>query len=236
MSDRTQDWADFWEQPHSIYVNERHLDAHYRDIAEGIVALLPKPDARVLDHGCGEATHADHVAAAAASLLLCEAAASVRERLKARFADNPRIIVLSPDELEQRPAASLDLIIANSVVQYLSAAELDRLLTTWRRLLTPGGALIVADVIPPDVGPLSDTLALLRYAAKRGFLLAAMLGVIRTMFSSYRKVRATLGIACYSEAEFSARLSAHGYAAERLPFNLEHNPARMTFRARRREP
>jgi hypothetical protein len=28
------------------------------------------------------------------------------------------------------------------------------------------------------------------------------------------------------------RLAAAGYTAERLPRNMEHNPARMTFRAR----
>ena len=28
------------------------------------------------------------------------------------------------------------------------------------------------------------------------------------------------------------KLVAAGFAAERLPHNLEHNPARMTFRAR----
>jgi hypothetical protein len=45
-------------------------------------------------------------------------------------------------------------------------------------------------------------------------------------------MRARLGITCYTEAEFLAILAAHGYSAERLPFNLEHNPARMSFRAR----
>jgi len=35
------DWASFWDQPHSIYVNQRHCDVHYRDIAQGIIALLP---------------------------------------------------------------------------------------------------------------------------------------------------------------------------------------------------
>jgi hypothetical protein len=55
----------------------------------------------------------------------------------------------------------------------------------------------------------------------------------RTVFSGYRRLRAGLGISCYGEAEFMAKLTAAGFAAGRLPFNLEHNPARMTFRARR---
>ena len=232
MSDGVRDWTEFWDQPHSIYVNARHFDVHYRDIAQGIIALLPGPNARVLDYGCGEATHADLVAAAAAELTLCEAAPSVRAKLSRRFAGIRNIKVLAPDQVERLPDASIDLLVANSLVQYLTPAELDRLLAVWRRLLAPGGALIVADVIRPGVGVVTDTFALLRYAARNGFLVAAIIGIARTVFSGYRRLRAELGISCYGEAEFMAKLTAAGFAAERLPFNLEHNRARMTFRAR----
>jgi len=226
------DWRSFWDGEHSIYVNARHKDVHYRDIADGIVGFVPSPQARVLDFGCGEAVHADRVAAAAGEVLLCEAAASVRATMAARFAGNPRIKICAPEELESRPSGSLDLIVANSVVQYLSAAELERLLALWRRLLAPGGTLIVADIIPPDVGALSDVVALLRYAMQHGFLLAALAGLARTAVSPYRKLRSQLGIAQYTEADFMQRLRAAGYTAERLTHNLEHNPARMSFRAR----
>jgi SAM-dependent methyltransferase len=228
-------WREFWDQPHSIYVNDRHKDVHYRDIAEGIAAFVPGPGARVLDHGSGDAIHADIVAAAARSLILCESAASVRAAMAARFAAIPKITVLPPEEVERLPNRSLDLIVANSLVQYLKADELDRVLALWRRLLAPGGTLIVADVIPPDVGPLSDAVALLRYATAHGFLFAALAGLARTALSPYRRLRAALGIAHYGEAEFLAKLRTAGFAAERLHRNLEHNPARMTFRARAAE-
>ncbi len=100
MSNTVRDWVTFWDQPHSIYVNARHFDVHYRDIAEGIVALLPGPDARVLDFGCGEALHAGHVAAHCRQLLLCESAARVRMNLEQRFAANANIQVLSPEEMD----------------------------------------------------------------------------------------------------------------------------------------
>jgi hypothetical protein len=50
--------------------------------------------------------------------------------------------------------------------------------------------------------------------------------------SPYRKLRSQLGISQYTEAEFMQRLKAAGFTAERLTKNMEHNPARMTFRAR----
>jgi SAM-dependent methyltransferase len=224
-------WREFWDSAHSIYVSERHKDVHYRDVAEQLAAFVPGPDARVLDHGSGEAIHADLVAARSREVLLCDAAASVRASVAARFAGDPKIKAIAPEDVDRLPNASLDLVFANSLVQYLTAVELDRILALWRRLLAPGGVLIVADVIPPHVGAVSDGLALLRYAAAHGFLGAAVLGLARTALSRYRQLRSELGIARYSEAEFLAKLRAAGFSAERLAKNVEHNPARMTFRA-----
>jgi SAM-dependent methyltransferase len=224
-------WREFWDSAHSIYVSERHKDVHYRDVAEQLAAFVPGPDARVLDHGSGEAIHADLVAARSRKVLLCDAAVSVRASVAARFAGDPKIKAIAPEDVDRLPNASLDLVFANSLVQYLTAAELDRILALWRRLLAPGGVLIVADVIPPHVGAVSDGLALLRYAAAHGFLGAAVLGLARTALSRYRQLRSELGIARYSEAEFLAKLRAAGFSAERLAKNVEHNPARMTFRA-----
>jgi SAM-dependent methyltransferase len=226
------DWRSFWDSAHSIYVNARHKDVHYREIADQIAAFVPGREARVLDFGCGEAIHADRVAAVAGEVLLCESAASVRATMGTRFAANPRIKVISPEQLDTMPDESLDLVVANSVAQYLTPAELDRLLGLWRRLLAPGGVLIVADIIPPDVGAVSDVAALLRYAARNGFLIAALAGLARTAVSPYRKLRSQLGITQYTQAQFVQKLKAAGYSAERLARNMEHNPARMTFRAR----
>lgn len=232
MNNPVRNWADYWTQPNSIYVNALHRDVHYRDIADGMIALLPGPNTRVLDYGSGEATDAARVAASAAELVLCEASPWVRDRLLERFGGNSKIKVLAPEELERLPAASFDFIIANSVVQYVAKTDLGQLLADWRRLLNPNGVLVVADVIPPHVGALSDTLALLRYAASNGFLLAALAGLSRTALSPYRKLRAQ--ITTYDEAEFLAKLDGAGFSAERLGINLEHSPARMTFRARPR--
>ena len=228
------DWRSFWDSEHSIYVNARHKDVHYREIADQIAAFVPGPAARVLDYGSGDAIHADRVAAVAAEVTLCDAAPSVRASMASRFASNPHIKVISPEEVAALPDGRLDLIVTNSVAQYLTEDELTRLLAMFRRLLVPGGTLIFADVIPPDVGALSDVSALLRYAAKHGFLTAALVGLAKTTVSPYRKIRSTLGIAQYTEAQFMRKLTGAGFAAERLARNMEHNPARMTFRGRPR--
>jgi SAM-dependent methyltransferase len=228
------DWRSFWDSEHSIYVNVRHKDVHYREIADQIAAFVPGPTTRVLDYGSGDAIHADRVAAVAAEVTLCDAAPSVRAAMASRFAGNQRIKVIAPEEVTALPDQRFDLIVTNSVAQYLTEQELTNLLAMFRRLLSPDGTLIFADVIPPDVGTVSDVLALLRYAAKHGFLIAALAGLAKTTVSPYRKIRNTLGIAQYTEARFMRKLTDAGFSAERLARNMEHNPARMTFRARPR--
>ena len=228
------DWLAFWDKPHAIYVNARHKDVHYRLIAQEIAALLPSRNARVLDYGCGEALHADLIAAACSELLLCDGAPSVRAGLAARFAANAKIRVLAPDDIERPPQGALDFIVLHSVAQYLSAEQLRALLATFRSLVAPGGVLLLSDIIAPEFSAAADVAALLRFAARHGFLLAALGGVVRTLFSDYRRLRARYGLAHYSEADMLQMLSAAGFSAERAGKNLGHNQARMAFFARPR--
>jgi ubiquinone/menaquinone biosynthesis C-methylase UbiE len=227
----TRDWVSFWDTGHPIYVSARHFDLHYRTTADDIIALIPSPGARVLDHGCGEALHADKVAAHCTALLLCEAAPNVRARVAERFKHEPKIRALSPEEVDSLPASSLDLVVANSLLQYLKRDELDTILATWHRILKPGGRLVVADIIGPRQSAPKDALALLAFAAKNGFLIAALLGLARTVFSDYGRIRAQCGFAQYSEEEMLGILQHAGFRARRLARNFGHNQQRMAFEA-----
>ena len=224
-----RDWLSFWNAPNRIYVNARHRDVHYRDIALAIRALVPRPGAAVLDYGCGEATAADKVAEVAGRVLLSDGAPAVRDKIAARFADNARIAVLSPQEVAALGPGGIDLIVLNSVAQYLKRAELDALLAMFRRLLAPGGVLVVGDVIPPTTSAVTEIVALLRLAWRNRFIVPAVAGLVRTLFSDYRRLRAQLGLSTYTEAEMMAVLQAAGYRAQRRLPNIEHNQQRMTF-------
>jgi SAM-dependent methyltransferase len=225
-------WRDYWNQDTPIYVSERHKVLHYWLIANDIVGLIPFPDAAVLDYGCGEALSANRVAAKCARLYLCDAAPLVRERLEQRFKNELRITILAPDEMERVPDRSLDLVVVNSLLQYLSLDELRGLLETWRTKLKPEGKLVLADVIPPEVSPIADARALLTFAWSGGFLKSALFGLARTAVSEYRKIRDELGLSQYGEAEMIELLRDTGFSAERRRPNLGHNQARMTFVAR----
>src|SRR5919199_4823365 len=137
MSGFVTSWREFWNGAHRIYVSGRHKDVHYARIAADIRRLVPQAGAVVLDHGCGEALHAERVAEVCGRLLLCDAAPSVRETLRARYGGRADIHVLSPEDAAALPDRSVDLVVANSLVQYLSADQLRAPLGLWRRLLQP---------------------------------------------------------------------------------------------------
>src|SRR4051812_4638990 len=225
-------WRDYWNQDTPIYSGERHKLLHYRLVANDIIGLIPSREAALLDYGCGEALFADRVAAHCGHLLLCDGASLVRERLGERFGAHPRITILSPEDLAGMPDATLDLIVVNSLLQYLSLEDLRALLVTWRGKLKPDGRLILADVIPHDVSPLTDARALLSLAWKGGFLKSALLGLARTAFSEYRKIREEVGLSQYEEDEMAELLREAGFGTKRMSRNMGHNQARMTFEAR----
>jgi SAM-dependent methyltransferase len=228
------DWISFYDFKHSvIYVNERHRDVHYRTIAEDIRGYVAPHSANVLDYGCGEATSADLVATAASHLTLVEAAPNVRAALTARYAGNPKISVLTPDEAAAKPAGSFDLIVMHSVAQYLTAAELDRLLGVFHRLVKPEGLVIIGDIVPPKLAAPAAALSLLQFGAEKGFFWAAVGGLIRIFLSDYFKLKKSHGLAHYTQEEMLKHLKAAGYSAKRAERNIGHNQWRMTFLAKK---
>lgn len=225
-------WRDFFDGEHSIYVSDRHKLLHARIIARGMIAAIPHANAVVLDHGCGEALHGDAVAAACGTLYLCESAPALRAQLSARFASRTHVSIVAPETIEIGiPDDSLDLVTFISVSQYLKREELDAALHVWFEKLKPGGKLVIGDVIPPDVGMVTDTKALLSFAFSGGFLIAAIAGLVKTAFSDYRKLRENLGLSMYSAVQMEAVLDKAGFVGIRQIENIGHNAARMTFEA-----
>jgi ubiquinone/menaquinone biosynthesis C-methylase UbiE len=226
------DWIDYYDSTHTIYASKLHRDLHFQVIARDIIGYIPAKDAVVLDYSCGEALSAAKVADACAMLILAEPAPGVRGRLIARFAPIPKIRVRSLDELRAMPAQSIDLVVMNSVAQYMTPMELDSALAAVHRLLKSSGRLVLGDILRPEIGLPTDVYALLRFAAKNGFLRDALTGLLSTLLSDYRQLRSRLGLQRYRETDMIGRLEASGFSASRAPQNIGHNPGRMTFVAR----
>ena len=228
-----KDWVAYYDSDHSIYVNGRHRDVHYARLADAIVSYVSSRTAAVLDYGCGEALHADRIAAAAGRLTLAEAGPAVRGRLIERFKGNPKITVISTARAASMPPQLFDLVILHSVSQYLTPEEFDQKAALFHSLLQPGGLLLVGDVVPPDASAVADAWALLRFGWRDGFFVAAGLGLVRTLFSDYWQLRTKVGLTRYSEQQMVGRLAAAGFRVTRAKNNLGHLTSRMTFLARK---
>src|SRR6188768_2972465 len=225
------DWIDYYDSTHTIYASRLHRDLHFQIIARDIISYISSPNAVVLDYACGEALSAAKVADACAKLYLAEPAPGVRGRLIARFAPNTRIRVRSLDDLRKMDEA-VDLVMMNSVAQYMTPEELDSAFAVVRRLLKPSGRLVLGDILRPDVGMARDVLALLKFARTHGFLKDALYGLASTALSDYRQLRTRVGLQRYGENEMIEKLARAGFSASRAQQNIGHNPWRMTFVAR----
>src|SRR6266702_6222024 len=117
------DWIDYYDSTHTIYVSKRHRDLHFQVIARDIIGYISSTDAVVLDYACGEALSAARVAEACGKLYLAEPAPGVRGRLIARFAPNTKIRVRSLEDVRKMEESSIDLTIMNSVAQYMTPDE-----------------------------------------------------------------------------------------------------------------
>jgi ubiquinone/menaquinone biosynthesis C-methylase UbiE len=226
------EWIDYYDSTHTIYASKLHRELHFKLIARDIIGYISSPDAVVLDYACGEALSAADVADACGKLYLAEPAPGVRGRLIARFAPNTKIRVRSLDDVRQMPEKSVDLVVMNSVAQYMTSEELDSAFAIIRRLLKSSGRLVLGDILRPEVGMIRDVLALLKFAASRGFLKDAFYGLASTALSDYRQLRTRVGLQRYSENKMVEKLAVAGFTASRAHANIGHNPWRMTFVAR----
>jgi|SRR5580658_4740712 SAM-dependent methyltransferase len=227
-------WLDFWNAPNAIYVSRRHQEAHYAKVLGGIRGFVPAGGAAVvLDWGCGDALAADDLAQTCRTLLLYDRADSTRSRLLATYADRPKIRVLDDAELDAVAPASVDLIVVNSVVQYLDRRQFGEALRLFHRLLKRDGTLLLGDIIAPDTPLVGHVTTFLRFAWQNGFFVAAIAGLARNFVSPYRQLRRDAGYACYTDMQMLGLLDDNGFVGARLASNIAVSQLRFTCLVRK---
>jgi SAM-dependent methyltransferase len=228
-------WLDFWNAPNAIYASPRHRQVHSAKVLAGVSRFVPAGGgAVVLDWGCGDALTANELAQSCRMLLLFEPAETTRRRLLASYAGRPKIEVLDEAKLETLAPASIDLIVVNSVVQYLSRQQFVDALQHCHRLLKGDGALLLGDIIEPDTPLLHHVVTFLRSARQNGYFFAGIWSLARNSSSPYRQLRRDAGYACYASVQMSALLDDSGFVGERLPSNVAISQLRCSYLARKK--
>jgi SAM-dependent methyltransferase len=215
------DWVAYWDglaEGHLLFREE--ADTYVARLAEAI----PLDGMRVLDFGCGYGFVAEGLAPRVGSLWLWDAAPSMREHARRRLSGASHVHVI--DEVAEAPDGGFDLILVNSVIQYMTEAEfLDRL-RDWRGRLAPGGRVVVSDLIPPRHSTLADLFALAAFSVRRGYAIRAARCILaeRRRYAAMTRARP---LYCVGEADLRRLAAMARLDVEVLPRNLSHFPRRL---------
>src|SRR5579862_8202323 len=109
----TMSLRETWAGDPASSIGRDHRALYFAEIGKELAALVPSPDALVLDYRCGDAFTADFIATKCARLYLYETASKVEAALRKRYAGSKSIIVLNESLLRALPDASLDVIVCN---------------------------------------------------------------------------------------------------------------------------
>jgi ubiquinone/menaquinone biosynthesis C-methylase UbiE len=222
-------WRNFFIADRASRASDRYPAIYYEDIAKAIAAQIPAPGAVVLDYACGAAPAASLIAEHCSTVYLYDPTPKMQTILRQRYAANPKVKILNEAQVRALPDGALDMVLFNGLFQYLTLAQCTDAVDFAAAKLRLGGRLVVADVIPPHADPLSDSWALVEYAYRGGFLLAALRGAL----SRSRPLRRRIALTTFTIPDMQRLLATHGFETRRADRNIGHNQMHMTFLAKR---
>ncbi|HYH78917.1 MAG TPA: methyltransferase domain-containing protein [Longimicrobium sp.] len=134
-------------------------------VARELVA--PHAGRRLLDYGCGDGTFLGMVRDLCPDAVGAEVDAALAAEAAARFAGEPGLRFVHTAALAEEAAGSFGIAVCMEVLEHCTAESVDRVLADLRRLVAPGGTVIVS--VPVETGPALAGKQLYRaLAARRG--------------------------------------------------------------------
>lgn len=208
---------------------------HREQAALYVVALRDqvglRREQRVLDFGCGFGFVAALLAPLVAEVWVWDPAPNMRAVTAHRTAElaNVRLCDLSAEPAPEVAveAAPFDLILVNSVAQYMAPEDLSAWLPRWRAMLARGGAVVLSDLIPPRHSGLSDVSDLLRLGARHGSPLRGARAAVGGIRRYWRTSRAA-PLVRVGHDDLDRRAAEADLEVTALPRNLTHFRRRWT--------
>lgn len=221
-----EDWNAYWER---IEDKQQVFRAEARDHVARLRRLL-RVDARtrVLDFGCGFGFATEQLAVHVGRVALWDGSANVRRRARSRVAWIPNVELVDLSEPDDAALnGGFDLITVHSVVQYMSEQDLAGWLQRWKRLLKPDGRLVLSDLIQPGTSSARELADYLRFSARNGFFMDALIGGVRE-FASYFGARSSRPLLQVDAERLDRWAAEAGLQVEWLPENLSYRRFRRT--------
>lgn len=211
-------WRDYWQtlprgrllfQPEAI------------EFVRNLRAALPlSQDTKMLDFGCGYGGITRLIAPLVHSVAYWDATESMRAAAQENLADCGNASLWGG-------GGRFDLIVVNSVVQYMSEEELRERLEEWSGLLESGGRIVLSDLMFPGHAAANDMRSLLWFSLRRGYLLRALRNTLAER-ARYRRTAAAAPLLHVRREWLESAARRAGLQAAWLPENLTHFRTRHT--------
>jgi 2-polyprenyl-3-methyl-5-hydroxy-6-metoxy-1,4-benzoquinol methylase len=165
-------WSHYWARFDRL---ERIYAAQATDYVHNLAKVVTlRPEMRVLDVGCAYGHVGALIAPRVRDVALWDPSPAMQVHARRVNAGHANVRVL---ETMQDAGGECDLILMNSVLQYLNDSERLALLTACSGQLASSGSIVISDVIF-DSTPLRDAVDVLRFAAGKGLLLHLIRGTV----------------------------------------------------------
>jgi SAM-dependent methyltransferase len=219
MTHTSTDWRTYnrWNRR-----DERMAELWVRDLVRYLNALpWLGPDRAVLDYGCGYFDVGLAVAHRVGRVDGFDIEERTVEHARQRAPVGSRVF----NHSEAIPQASYDLIVANSVFQYLGNDEgVLQTLKLFRSLLRPGGRgeVLLGDLIPLTYSSIKDGFRSLHVAGRNGMMAAMLVHLWKAAFKA-----GPLELHRIEPERLGELADAAGFDCRRLPKNL--TPSRQRY-------
>jgi len=143
-------WVEFWSAPEHDHLFWKKSIAYYVENLAHLIQL--KPSQSVLDFGAGPGYLAELLGPIVGEMELIEPSPELRAIARGLPKKKSNITIHDYNQLSDLPhllsEQKFDLIIVNSVLQYVSITEIKSLFELFKESLKEDGVLIVSDIIP----------------------------------------------------------------------------------------
>jgi SAM-dependent methyltransferase len=195
----------------------------YVQTLSAVVGLSPSD--RVLDFGCGFGLVTARLASRVEHVCWWDGAPNMRAAT-ARATSGRDNVACCDLSAAASPAWSwtsppFDLVLVNSVAQYMPREDLSAWLHRWRSMLAAGGRLVLSDLIPRGHRGWWDLADLLRLGARHGLPLRAARDALGGI-GGYWRTRRAAPLEQIDADDLAQRAAGCGLAMSALPRNLTH--------------